>query len=56
MEAAEVEGATESPEASREEPRMLAKEVIWRVVALIVVFALAVIFVMIGMKLAWIGG
>jgi len=35
---------------------MRVKDVIWKAIALIVVLILAVIFVMIGMKLAWIGG
>jgi len=43
-------------EVPRERPRMRVKDVIWKAIALIVVLILAVIFVMIGMKLAWIGG
>jgi hypothetical protein len=38
------------------EPELSRKDILWRLTAVIVVLALAVIFIMIGMKLAWIGG
>ena len=56
LEASEVRETGEVSEPPREETRFLTKDIIWKVIALVVVFVLAVIFVMIGMKLAWIGG
>lgn len=49
----EVRTTSETPSG---ETGWSAKDVIWKLTAVIVVFILVVIFVMIGMKLAWIGG